>query len=338
MARYFYTKMCTVEPACQDTSDARMEDMGMDVTCAEVEGRCDASDSEDATFLPYLCPVACGVCAAAPEDSDPAGYVVDAIRYHGHLLGREMYTTLLPNQRRATPVDLESKDLWIYDFQVTYPFRDEEGEPASVTVYPGDQIQTTCVYDSTAREEATPFYLSTYDEMCITQLNVLVDTPAVGADDGASLLAQLNARSFNCAVDDSSAIWGGSLALAEDGRDVWKDHPMLEADCTFPVGVVDGGGGLSLIGDAAPTFESLCSSDGDYGYGYDGDAPCDFCSGGEHVQLVSQAGVSAMECHALRCSPMLPDGNTKYRRRIPWDLVRFKHRSRPRGWTSGLPG
>ena len=91
VGRYFYTKTCTVEPACQDTSDARMEDMGMEVTCAEIKGRCDASDSEDATFFPYLCPVACGVCAAAPEDSEPAGYVVDAIRYHGHLLGREMY-------------------------------------------------------------------------------------------------------------------------------------------------------------------------------------------------------------------------------------------------------
>merc|ERR1719491_2262535 len=138
---------------------------------------CQAADDGDTMFMELLCPVVCGACGAAAEGSEPGGYQINAIQYHAHLLGREMYTTLLPNERRDVPVDLESKDLWIYDYQVTYPFRDDEGGEAAVRVYPGDKLQATCVYDSTGREGATAFFLSTYDEMCITDLHVVVDTP-----------------------------------------------------------------------------------------------------------------------------------------------------------------
>jgi len=142
---------------------------------------------------------------------------------------------------------------------VTYPFRADRDASPSLLVYPGDKIQATCVYDSTEREDTTIFSLSTYDEMCITQLSVLVATPAVEDDDGVALLARLNAQSFNCAVDDDSDIWGGVLGPDEDGRDIWRDHPAVDADCTFPVGIPLGQG-LSLRGDATPTFQTRCKA------------------------------------------------------------------------------
>ena len=293
MSRYFYTKTCTVEPSCQDTSDKRLADMSVGFTCGEVEGNCNVADSSDAIFISLLCPVACGACTAATaEDSDPGGYHIDAVNYHAHLLGREMYTTLLPNKRSDVPVDLESKDLWIFDFQLTYPIRDTRSDDPVFRVYPGDKIQTTCVYDSTLRDTATSFFLSTYDEMCVNQLAVLVDTPATGAASGASLLARLNALSFNCAVDDDSAIWNGSLDADEDGRDIWKDHPMQDADCTFPVGTADGQ--LIFLGDSTPTFEARCVSDpATVG-------PCPFCTAGtlDTSQRISAFDITCGEAAA----------------------------------------
>merc|ERR1719232_912716 len=79
-----------------------------------------------------------------------------------------------------------------------------------VEIKPGDKIQATCVYNSNERDEKTKFGLSTYDEMCIIGLMVTFETPTHADNEnavtavGADLNAELNLRSFSCAIDDEN--------------------------------------------------------------------------------------------------------------------------------------
>merc|ERR1712113_1109161 len=86
--------------------------------------------------------------------------------------------------------------------------------------------------------------LSTYDEMCITSTIVTFETPpSLLALDNASdtdlsnidLRAELNLMVFTCDSDEETDIYTGVLEAGEDGRDIWKDHPISKAEgCTFP--------------------------------------------------------------------------------------------------------
>merc|ERR1712107_426603 len=159
-------------------------------------------------------------------------------------------------------IDLKSQERWIYDDQLTHPLfgdsgtstssnlrnsnnNDDDGSSDSyVTVRPGDKFQATCVYDSTSRENTTYFGLSTYDEMCIIQVSMIIDTPNSDDLGQASLASVLDLQSFWCAVDNnyddstgsssgshSSDIWRGTLEPNEYARLIWKDHPVTESDC-----------------------------------------------------------------------------------------------------------
>jgi len=229
--RYFYTKTCSVESTCQDTDDEKKQ------------------ISED-------------WCSPSKEDNNPNEYLIGAVNYHSHLTAREMYTTLLPNSDDSSSIDLESKDLWLYDNQVTYPFHDDQNDKPYFKVYPKDKIQVTCIYDTTSRNYATQFNLSTYDEMCLTQVHVLLDTPNITSEDSQSLISMVYLRSFTCAVDENSDIWSGFLEANEDARDIWINHPMSEANCTFPVGTPSGISGniVTLTGDTSLTHEVRCAS------------------------------------------------------------------------------
>merc|ERR1712165_433266 len=89
---------------------------------------------------------------------DAGEYYVSAVVYHAHLTGREMYTTLLPkSDDTPKPIDLESKELWLFDYQVTYPLHDKELNNPYIKVQHGDKIQVTCVYDPTSRKYTTQF-------------------------------------------------------------------------------------------------------------------------------------------------------------------------------------
>merc|ERR1712134_205524 len=120
-----------------------------------------------------LCPESCGNCNELLEDGvtpnplAPESYRVTSIQYHAHLLGREMYTTLLREENTSTTTaiqkqaptssnmvatDLESRPFWIYDFQETIPLQFEvvADENAGETilekgteVVAGDKIQAT---------------------------------------------------------------------------------------------------------------------------------------------------------------------------------------------------
>jgi len=143
----------------------------------------------------------------------------------------------------------------------------------SSTVEFGDQIQATCVYNSLYRDTNTPFGLSTYEEMCIIDLQLTFATPPINDVSGIGMIADLNLRSFSCDVmadddDDTddeettdnteedmdtneassspvvtkqsihvSDVWQGVLDVDEDPRNIWRDHPITSTEmCTFPVG------------------------------------------------------------------------------------------------------
>lgn len=135
-------------------------------------------------------------------------------------------------------MDLESRPFWIYDFQETIPL---DVETRGTEIRPGDKIQVSCVYDSNYRDSPTYFGLSTYDEMCITTLQVKFETPSELSMDGSSskaaavsLATQFELMSFSCAGGPKNDIYSGVLLADEDGRDIWKDHPIETAEgCTF---------------------------------------------------------------------------------------------------------
>merc|ERR1712003_13425 len=76
--------------------------------------------------------------------------------------------------------------------------------------------------------------------MCITTLQVTFETPQELLDGSSSaaavsLATQFELMSFSCAGGPKNDIYSGVLLDDEDGRDIWKDHPIETAKgCTFP--------------------------------------------------------------------------------------------------------
>ena len=59
--------------------------------------------------------------------------------------------------------ELSRDDAWDFDLQ-------KYGQMAPKTLRDGDYLATTCVYDSTERDDYTTGGLGSYDEMCINYL------------------------------------------------------------------------------------------------------------------------------------------------------------------------
>lgn len=283
---------------CDDSSGEKCEDFtpeqiqglmsllpqggGSLLSCESIKGLC-AAEGDFGSYARRMCPVTCGFCVetlpdGAPNPLLPESYTLTGVNYHAHLLGREMYTTLLRDQPqglfldpassvKSAPVtvakDLGSQDFWIYDYQVTIPTDVDDG---GAMIRPGDRIQMTCVYDSTARNEPTRFDVSTYDEMCLFSLYITFATPPslLADSDGdltgsvmADLGAELDLLGFACVEDDETAMHTGALAADEDGRDIWRDHPLADAEgCTFPhtaVGLKHEAVRCPAVGEEAPS-------------------------------------------------------------------------------------
>ena len=227
--RHFVSRTCNVNSACTDIDDEQLQEIakflgsnspipeGMEMTCPSIRFFCLLS-GELGNAIRQLCPESCGLCDQMIDGEvnprNPGSYRVTSINYHAHLIGREMYATLLREVDDETSLigeeqlvdnfvfesesnmngvkiiakDLESRDFWDYNDQASIPFdfdiaeSDQNNEPSSSTmrgieVKPGDKIVVTCVYDSTGREKSTRFGLSTYDEMCIIGIHVTFETP-----------------------------------------------------------------------------------------------------------------------------------------------------------------
>jgi len=280
--RFFVTKTCKVNTSCKDSTPEILQNvvdffgMGNDgsipdnLSCPNIKLFCNMG-GDLGSFIQRLCPASCGYCDAVEGEvnpMDPGSYRMTGINYHAHLLGREMYTTLLREKEidaslavqkaalsapSTTEVkDLKSAEFWIYDFQETISLDYEDVVEVDGTndilrgtdIVPGDKIQVTCVYDSSNREGATQFSLSTYDEMCITTAIITFDTPAsllafgnnsTAFESKLNILTEINLMSFSCDEDEETDIYTGTLVQGEDGRDIWKNHPLAEAEgCTFP--------------------------------------------------------------------------------------------------------
>merc|ERR1719316_1199383 len=283
--RFFVSKTCEVTSGCVDSDASTVEFVAYMILgfnpedlaqfglsqadCPSLAPLASLLASFAGDFLGDLitrmCPKSAGLCEA-PDGGvnpfDPGSYRVTSVNYHAHLLGREMYTTLLRGEETTTndttaaiqkqveltteesssnivATDLESRPFWIYDFQETIPL---DVETRGTEIRPGDKIQVSCIYDSNDRDSPTNFGLSTYDEMCITTLQVTFETPqelldgsSSSAAAAVSLATHFELMSFSCAGGPKNDIYSGVLLADEDGRDIWKDHPIETAKgCTFP--------------------------------------------------------------------------------------------------------
>jgi hypothetical protein len=283
-SRFFVSRTCTVDTNCkdanQDTIGFLMSVLGMGAsdagevdhgdtehTCETFEAFCNLG-GEIGSNVQRLCPKTCGLCEPGPDGEDNPfiqdAYRATAVFYHAHLLGREMYTTLIRGEEAVSPAvgsvdessivvlprqaplvqDLESREFWIFDNQETIPLDFDVVQNETILrgteIRTGDKIQTSCVFDSTYRTDPTYFFLSTYDEMCANSIRVTFPTPASilnGDDEGAALdiATKLHLMSFSCLDDEGGDVYSGVLAPDEDARDIWKDHPVDQAEgCTFP--------------------------------------------------------------------------------------------------------
>lgn len=231
-SRYFVSKTCSINTACQDISDEKLRTvagfMGVanaggdnsmidELSCPGVRAFC-FIDGQIGSAIQQLCPVTCGMCENTVDGQlnprNPSSYRVTSINYHAHLLGTEMYATLLREvdeeteqelpqggtiiqkqasgtDARATKIiakDLKSREAWYYDDQASINMDydiaiADPNDLASTTmiqgieIKPGDKIHVACVYDSTGRDGPTEFGLSTYEEMCIIGLSMQFETP-----------------------------------------------------------------------------------------------------------------------------------------------------------------
>ena len=247
-----YTDFYFGDDAFDDDADDDYVDSNM--SCETLKSFCFVDEID--IYLQRLCPVSCGLCGDMPDDADgtttnttskvnprdPLNYRVSSVNYHAHLLGTEMYATLLREEEEEedtqdqedvqvsvakkqadisstpsmTEKDLKSREIWFFDNQETIPMDKEfvidvdvDGGNditmvGGVEVKAGDKIQVSCVYNSKNRDEDTYFGLSTYDEMCIIGVFVTFKTPSVDEIGDIGFSTELNLRSFNCAADDEN--------------------------------------------------------------------------------------------------------------------------------------
>jgi hypothetical protein len=280
-SRFFLSRNCKVDTKCKDVDQKTLMTMAYvmglgeadiesalgdsEISCESLQPLCNIGGEIGSSIL-QLCPATCGLCEKGTDGAinplNPDTYRVTAIHYHAHLLGREMYTTLIRDEevpspesgvavqkeaRAMNPVakDLESREFWIFDNQEMIPLELDVIQSDTIMrgmeIKAGDQIHATCVYDSTYRDEPTQFFLSTYDEMCITNIRITFETPDSLLNGGANsttaaidLLTEINLRSFSCGDDEQGDVYSGILGADEDGRDIWKDHPVDQAEgCTY---------------------------------------------------------------------------------------------------------
>jgi len=270
--RYFLTKTCMVDTKCKDATDKQLQvaaymlglsseeentadtkndtdtaisEMLANISCPTFKPFC-SMGGEIGSYVQQLCPVTCGLCSIGNSDNDgndnngenprnPTSYRATSIIYHAHLLGSEMYATLLREKDEGDEMivkDLKSSEFWNFDYQAATAMDNEyeiqvdtsssstttsDGNEGielvkGVAIKAGDKIQATCVYNSMYREKKTRFGLTTYDEMCFIHLQVTFKTPPVVLDDdfdgttvgGIDFNADLNLRTFSCEVMDDS--------------------------------------------------------------------------------------------------------------------------------------
>lgn len=259
-SRFFVTRTCKVSTSCKDYTPEMIKDIAFyfdsvalaagGITCQEAKQYCN-EDSAVGEHIQRMCPESCGFCGEVEGGINllnPGSYHAAAIHYHAHLLGREMYATLIREEDSEIIVkDMKSMPFWISDFQETNALSDGTNpDRRGFEIKPGDKIQVTCVYDGSARDNDTNFGLATTDEMCVTSVAVSFETPeyllypnanasSIVPHANLSLENNFLLRNFFCDSGEEFGVYTGVLADGEDGREIWKNHPISTAEgCIFP--------------------------------------------------------------------------------------------------------
>jgi len=211
---------------------------------------------------------------------EPAEFRASHVSYHAHLLGREMYMEL-KRQGEDIPSDVGSEPVWHFDDQYRRSITDW-----NITLRTGDELQSTCVMDSTGRTKDTSFDRETTDEMCWASLN------GWGNYTGRSV-------KIGC----KGEAWTGQLADLEPGFGLATRHPMSSSSNVIDMShLLTGGQTLRLSGAAGTCSDSLpeknCGSLLAFA-AKNNPAACD-----QDLQMVNArlAGMSAMDvCCASFC-------------------------------------
>jgi hypothetical protein len=141
---------------------------------------------------------------------------VFAVGYHAHLLGREMYAELTTADGKS--IDFGSQRIWHFD--------DQKARNVLLnnwTLRTGDHLQTTCIFDSTARTENTVIGIETTDEMCFATARGWPGTTA-GTCEGP--------------------VWMGELADDEHFMGLAQRHPVANATEVWDGSMLGNGGAL----------------------------------------------------------------------------------------------
>ena len=213
--RTFITKHCVVKDRCEDSSP-RYAIQNIGTTCADIEGHRLNIDPDVCTknsHLQLYCPTACGVCINYVRKPN----AVVGIFYHAHLLGREMYATIKKNADGRV-IDVKSQPHWNYDNQKIYHIQEAD----NITVESGDEIQVSCVYDSSDRENPTRLGQSTYDEMCIHNFQTIHKTEDIKYAEVGMFRCEGNVTMGTLEDNESGFSIGSGLHTEMFSADIWN--------------------------------------------------------------------------------------------------------------------
>jgi hypothetical protein len=131
--------------------------------------------------------------------------VLTSVGFHAHLLGREMYLHRISRDAEGHAHyngTIWEERHWYFDDQYNRDLLSR-----NITLKSGDELQATCVMDSTARETSTPFGIETTDEMCWVTAGFYPG----GADN---------------ALDCRGPKWTGTLEEGEMASELPEKHPL----------------------------------------------------------------------------------------------------------------
>ena len=211
--RWYLTRRCTVGNRCHDVSKKELRGLtgGRLESCAPLCMIGGALGSNSA----QLCPETCGTTGGCTGGNKPLR-VMDSF-FHAHLLGTEMYQSVV-KQETGEHIDLGSMRHWNYADEIVVPL-----DSKNLELVAGDVLLSTCVYNTEHMSEATKFGRRTYDEMCLNNLGVELDT----AD-----------RHYGTAFSCEGAVWSGDLEEHQNGLNIHAPETLLttSSDCWSKLG------------------------------------------------------------------------------------------------------
>jgi len=121
-----------------------------------------------------------------------------SVVYHAHMIATEMYTTLY--RENGEKIAIHGDAHWNFNDQYS-----KDLQPLNVTVFNGDFVQSSCVFDSTSKDSRTTFGIGSENEMCFAVYWVMPQQPKM-----------------RCI---SPGYWEGDLEASDDAHAIREEHP-----------------------------------------------------------------------------------------------------------------